>query len=139
MTIYQKCLFPAIAHKADYRLTTNLRRSLSAVLRKLPRQRTVRVRRRHRDAGSGGGATQHTLAASSFLIHVFCLGIKDVMFKSFESEEFEDYMDVMESGSPIIAVEPAYARKLLRDLAAWSKSIGFAPYREFAAVEPAIR
>jgi hypothetical protein len=82
------------------------------------------------------GATQQYLAASSFLIDVFCLGIKDVMFKSFESEEFETYMDVMEAGSPMIAVDPAYARKLLRDLAAWSKSIGFAPHRDFAAVEP---
>jgi hypothetical protein len=82
------------------------------------------------------GATQHYLAAGSFLIDVFCLGIKDVMFRSVESEEFESYMDVMEAGSPMMAVEPAYARKLLRDLAAWSKSIGFAPHRDFAAVEP---
>jgi hypothetical protein len=82
------------------------------------------------------GATQHYLSASSFLIDVFCLGIKDVMFKSFESEGFEAHMDVMEAASPMIAVEPAYARKLLRDLAAWSKSIGFAPHRDFAAVEP---
>jgi hypothetical protein len=29
-----------------------------------------------------------------------------------------------------------YARKLLRGLAAWSQSIGFAPHRDFAAVEP---
>src|SRR2546430_2481500 len=27
------------------------------------------------------------------------------------------------------------ARKLLRDLAAWSQSIGFAPHRDFAVVE----
>jgi hypothetical protein len=35
----------------------------------------------------------------------------------------------------MVDVDPAYARKLLRDLAAWSKSIGFAPHRDFAAVE----
>ena len=27
-------------------------------------------------------------------------------------------------------------KQVLRDLAAWSKSIGFAPHRDFAAVEP---
>ena len=38
--------------------------------------------------------------------------------------------------SALVSVDPGYARKLLRDLAAWSQSIGFAPHRDFAAVEP---
>jgi hypothetical protein len=81
------------------------------------------------------GATPHHVALSSFLIDVFCLGIKDVMFESVESEVFEMYMDATDAGSPIVPVDPSYARKLLRDLAAWSQSIGFAPHRDFAAVE----
>jgi hypothetical protein len=32
-------------------------------------------------------------------------------------------------------VEPSMARKLLRDVVAWSRSIGFAPHRDFAVVE----
>src|SRR5258705_13452163 len=39
------------------------------------------------------GATPHQLALSSFLIDVFCLSIKDVMFESSESEVFESYID----------------------------------------------
>jgi hypothetical protein len=81
------------------------------------------------------GATPHHIALSSFLIDVFCLGIKDVMFESVESEFFEMYMDATDAGSPMVSVDPSYARKLLRDLAAWSRSIGFAPHRDFAAVE----
>jgi hypothetical protein len=81
------------------------------------------------------GATPHHVALSSFLIDTFCLGIKDVMFESVESEVFEMYMDATDAGSPIVSVDPSYARKLLRDLAAWSQSIGFAPHRDFAAVE----
>ena len=81
------------------------------------------------------GATHHHLAVSSFLIDVFCLGIKDVMFESLESEVFAMYMDSTDAGSPMVSVDPSYARKLLRDLAAWSQSIGFAPHRDFAAVE----
>jgi hypothetical protein len=81
------------------------------------------------------GATRHHLAVSSFLIDVFCLGIKDVMFKRLEGEVFEAYMDVADAGSPMVSVDPSYARKLLRDLAAWSQSIGFAPHRDFTAVE----
>lgn len=81
------------------------------------------------------GATPHRLTLSSFLIDVFCLGIKDVMFESVESEFFAMYMDATDAGSPMVAVDPGYCRKLLRDLAAWSQSIGFAPHRDFAAVE----
>ena len=81
------------------------------------------------------GATPHHIALSSFLIDVFCLGIKDVMFESLESEVFAMYMDATDAGSPMVSVDPGYARKLLRDLAAWSQSIGFAPHRDFAVVE----
>jgi len=81
------------------------------------------------------GATRHHVAFSSFLIDVFCAGIKDVMFESVVSEVFEIYMDASEVGSPMVSVDPGYARKLLRDLAVWSQSIGFAPHRDFAAVE----
>jgi hypothetical protein len=81
------------------------------------------------------GATPHHIAFGSFLIDVFCLGIKDVMFESVERDVFETYMDATDAGSPMVSVDPSYARKLLRDLAAWSQSIGFAPHRDFAAVE----
>ena len=82
------------------------------------------------------GGTQEHLTLSSFLIDTFCLGIKDVMFQPIEREAFEMYMERMDAGSPMVSVDPSYARKLLRDLAAWSQSIGFAPHRDFAAVEP---
>ena len=45
------------------------------------------------------------------------------------------YMDATDAGSPMVSFDPSDARKLLRDLAAWSQSIGFAPHRDFAAVE----
>jgi hypothetical protein len=82
------------------------------------------------------GGTQDHLTLGSFLIDTFCLGIKDVMFQPIEREAFEMYMERMDAGSPMVSVDPSYARKLLRDLAAWSQSIGFAPHRDFAAVEP---
>jgi hypothetical protein len=81
------------------------------------------------------GATPRHVAFSSFLIDVFCLGVKDVMFESVESEVFGMFMDATDAGSPLIPVDPSYARKLLCDLVAWSQSIGFAPHRDFAAVE----
>jgi hypothetical protein len=81
------------------------------------------------------GATPHLLAFGSFLLDVFCLGIKDVMFESFERDEFAMYVEATDAGSPLVSITPSDARKLLRDLAAWSQSIGFPPHRDFAAVE----
>jgi hypothetical protein len=81
------------------------------------------------------GATPHLLALSSFLLDVFCLGIKDVMFEPFERDEFAMYVEATDAGSPLVSISPSDARKLLRDLAAWSQSIGFPPHRDFAAVE----
>jgi hypothetical protein len=82
------------------------------------------------------GATPHHLALSSFLLDVFCLGVKDVMFESVDSEIFAMYVNATNAGSPMVSIDPGDGRKLLRDLAAWSQSIGFAPHRDFAAVEP---
>jgi hypothetical protein len=81
------------------------------------------------------GVTPHHLALSSFLIDVFCLGIKDVMFESVDSEIFAMYVEATDTGSPMVSIDPSDARKLLRDLAMWSQSIGFAPHRDFAEVE----
>lgn len=78
----------------------------------------------------------HDVAFGSFLVDVFCLGIKNVMFASLDGETFERTVSTMEVASPLVPVEPSHARKLLRDLTAWSRSIGFAPHREFAVVEP---
>jgi hypothetical protein len=45
------------------------------------------------------------------------------------------YVEAASMAAPMVSVDPSYARKLLRELAAWSQSIGFTPHREFAAVE----
>lgn len=81
------------------------------------------------------GATPDHMSFGCFLLDTFCLGIKDVMFKSIEAKALEIYMEAANASSPIVSVDPCYARKLLRDLAAWSQGIGFPPHRDFAAVE----
>jgi hypothetical protein len=73
---------------------------------------------------------------ATFLLDVFCLGIKDVHFRSADVEEIGTYIAVMDDVDAMASVEPAYARKLMSDLAAWSGSLGFTPHRDFARVEP---
>jgi hypothetical protein len=82
-----------------------------------------------RGVGSG------SLVMGSFLLDTFCLGIKDVLFRSIDSHEFNVLRDTMDRAAPLSPVAPAYGRKLLRDLAAWATSIGFPPHRDFATVE----
>jgi hypothetical protein len=81
------------------------------------------------------GASPLNVVLGGFLLDVSCLGVKDVMFGSMDEEAFELRMAAMSLTAPMVSVDPSYARKLLRDLAAWSQSIGFAPHRDFAAVE----
>jgi hypothetical protein len=76
------------------------------------------------------------LAVAGFLLDVFCLGVKDVFFRPFEPSEFDEYMDIMGQEAPLSEVDPAYARKLLRDTVAYARSLGLEPHPDFAAVEP---
>lgn len=81
------------------------------------------------------GVTPHHVALSAFLIDVFCLGVKDVTFQTIDAEAFDMYIAGTDAASPMVPADPNYARKLLREVTAWSRSIGFAPHRDFAAVE----
>jgi hypothetical protein len=81
----------------------------------------------------GTPATGLTMA--SFLLDVFCLGLKDVTLRQIEASELDEYLEVMAIESPLTDVDPAYARKLLRDAVAYGRSLGFEPPRDFKAAE----
>ena len=92
------------------------------------------------DAGIGTvvlarGFTSNHLTLGLFLVDTWCLGVKDAYFRSADAETFESMMATVNETTPMAPVDPSYARKLLRDAAAWSASIGFSPHRDFAAVE----
>jgi hypothetical protein len=82
-------------------------------------------------------ARGHTspLNVAVFLLDSFALGVKDVMVRTMDGEQIEQYLDMADSGSTMVPIVPSEARKLLRDLTAWSKEHGFAPHRDFVAVE----
>lgn len=71
----------------------------------------------------------------SFLLDVYCLGIKDAYMRPTTFDDMEYLIYRMDDAAPLKPVEPAHARKLLRELAAWSESIGFSPARDFALTE----
>ena len=81
------------------------------------------------------GVSNNRLGFGMFLLDPYCLGIKDVAFKSMNADEWEAFLDASEYAMPLSPLDPGFGRKLLRDLAAWSASMGFAPHPDFAAVE----
>jgi hypothetical protein len=81
------------------------------------------------------GLTPEHVGMATFLIDVFCLGVKDVTSKWLGADEFAFHVERMGAASPLVPVDPSYGRRLLRDAVAWSQSKGFPPHREFAVAE----
>ena len=75
------------------------------------------------------------IAMATFLVDLFSIGIKDVFFRLVEPSEFDFYVTTMSLAAPYRPVAPSYARKLLRDAAAYAASLGLRPHRGFAAIE----
>ena len=75
------------------------------------------------------------LALSGFLVDAYCLGVKDAMFREFDEDEMKELVDGAAVTAPLTPVDPAYARKLLRDAAAYAQSLGLQPHPDYAAVE----
>lgn len=75
------------------------------------------------------------VAMAAFMLDVYCVGVKDVILRLDGARESETVIAALGDMQPLIAIDPACARKLLRDLVAWSRSIGLAPHPDYAAAE----
>jgi hypothetical protein len=98
----------------------------------------------HGDIGEAGIATVFLareaetgeIAMAAFLVDTYALVIKDVVFQLLEPSQFDESMAAAREAAPLVPVNPAYARKLLRDAADYAASLGLRPHRKFAAIEP---
>ena len=75
------------------------------------------------------------VAASFFLIDVWCLGVKDAFFVVVPPQKFGDRMDELSRQQPFIDIDPSVARRLLHDAAAYAAGFGLAPSGDFAQAE----
>lgn len=122
------------AEKAEAALPAQVRRTLVSPIRHCLLQESLS------EGGLGTlvvarGITTGDFMMGTFLLDTYCLGIKDVFFRPIDADELDYIVETMERTAPVRSVDPAYARKLLRDLAAWAASLGFQPHPDFAAVE----
>lgn len=81
-------------------------------------------------------AADGRMAAVVFLLDTYCVGVKDVILHMGEASKIEHFLEAVGDVQPMAAIEPPRARKLLRDLVAWSRSIGLDPHPDYAAAEP---
>jgi hypothetical protein len=81
----------------------------------------------------GSGAGQFVVGV--FLLDTFCLGIKDIVLRPMAAAQLDDDLDMLSAATLMVPVDPGYARKLVRDLAQWSGSLGFQPHADFAMAE----
>jgi hypothetical protein len=92
-----------------------------------------------RDAGMATlilarGASPNHLTVGIFLIDAWGLGVKDTVFQTVGREGFEDLIDKLDGTGADEDLDPAYARKLLRDVTAWTAAMGIVPHRDFAVL-----
>jgi len=70
-----------------------------------------------------------------FLLDMWCLGVKDAFFRVLDSDQYKEFCENIDLSAPVAPIEPAQARKLLRDAAAYGASNGFPPPDSLAELE----
>jgi hypothetical protein len=82
------------------------------------------------------GATPYYLTMAGFLLDTRALGVKDAFLSSISGPELAEYLEDLAFVAPAVPVDTSYARELLHDLVAWARTLGFAPHRDYAKLEP---
>ena len=75
------------------------------------------------------------VAASFFLLDVWCLGVKDAFFAVMTPQKFGDRKDELSRQQSFTDIDPSIARKLLHDAARYAAGLGLAPSEDFAQAE----
>ena len=88
------------------------------------------------EEGLGVGLLSRTLkegriATASFVIDMFCLGVKDATARIMTRFDYQDYVDQIELTASLSVVEPAYLAKLVQESVAYAKDLGFNPHRDY--------
>ncbi len=79
------------------------------------------------------------IIVGSFIVDVYCLGVKKVLLKTVLIPEYEKVFKpgIIEShgGYPFIKIKPACAKKLLEGAVLYAKELGFSPHQDYHALK----
>ena len=76
-----------------------------------------------------------SVAASLFLVDVWCLGIKRAISRRFDGDEFRVMRRGLSGDMPMSAMAPPVARQLLHEAAAYGSANGLPPHKDYALAE----
>ena len=76
-----------------------------------------------------------SVAASVFVVDVYCLGIKDAFFQIFSALEYKTHLKegMVEShgGIPFDNVHPSCVKKIIEGAVRYAKQLGFTPHEDY--------
>ena len=74
------------------------------------------------------------IALAGFVLDVFCLGVKNALFRVVSDSEYEYYKsNLLDSheGQSLEIIHPTSARKLIEGAVAYADNLGFKPHRDY--------
>jgi len=81
---------------------------------------------------------QGEIAVCSFIVDVYCLGVKQVLFKTLSLPEYENIFkpSIMQShgGYTFQKIKPACAKKLIEGAVAYANKLGLATHKDYPAL-----
>jgi tetratricopeptide (TPR) repeat protein len=74
------------------------------------------------------------IALSSFMVDVFCLGVKDAMYRIYSLDKFEEYIQHIKENTDtnFEGVHPSCLRKLIEGAVSYAYNLGFGPHSDYA-------
>ena len=66
-----------------------------------------------------------------FLVDVWCLGVKNAMYKRLHPGQYQEMLDDMEQQAPLKQISVSCARKLVTEAVSYSSRLGFKPHLDF--------
>ena len=75
------------------------------------------------------------LGCAYFLVDVFCLGVKDVFYAEMGQTELRSRLAEQGDVQSFIEIEPAHARKLIREAAAYAAGLGLPAAKDTPVIE----
>ncbi len=71
-----------------------------------------------------------SIAVSTFLVDLYCLGVKDAFFTVISEIEYDEKLKAGVAGV-LEPIHPACARKLINGAVLYAKNLGFSPHRDY--------
>jgi len=70
---------------------------------------------------------------SSFLVDMYCLGVKDAFIRTVSRTEYEQkYLSKISSKYSLVKLQPACARKLVEGAVEYARNLGLSPHPDYA-------